>query len=204
MWAWLFLLAPALAARHELTFEAGTTVISDPAASTWFGAGGEPQLGLRIGGAVLQHPTGFGLVVGGAWGRQAQAGYVTPSYSTLDGEYLQSDIRTRLLVDRFGLGLRADYDVRGVFFPLVRAEARLALVSWRLDESELGLRGAGVAPGGRFTGGFEVMIPDRALPVTVGFTLEAGYEIDAPAKLGQLGTIDPSGPVVTAGGGLRL
>jgi hypothetical protein len=211
MFSLLLLISSAFAARHELTFEVGTTVVEDNPAQNLYGAGGTPQFGLRVGGAVLRHPSRFGLVVGGAWGRTTTQGGVIPytaDWTVEQSEY--TEINTRLVIDRFGLGLRADYDVRGAFFPLVRAEARLAVVSSTLtspydySDDALAIRQAGVAPGGRFTAGFEVMVPDQHLPVTVGFSLEAGYEVNGRAKLGEMGFINPSGPVVTAGVGLRL
>jgi hypothetical protein len=194
------LLAPtaAHAARHELSFEFGPSIRNDGDADAWFDTFRADALGLRAGGAVLRDRHGFGLVVSGVWSRERD------QRTTLD-------TTNGLVVDRFGAGLKADYDVAGIFFPYVRADAKLASAAARLtsdlDTTELDpIRMHGLGVGGQFTTGFELMVPDETLnlPATVGFYLEVGYLAESNIRLGEMGPINLSGAVVRSGVGLRF
>lgn len=199
----LLLLSSALAARHEISADTGATATTDGVAWEWFNQGmNAPQPGLRAGYAVLRDRQHFGVVVGGSWNRSSQGTY--GAYSEEDGML----IRDRLVVDRFGVNAKADYDVGGVFFPYLRAEARLLTAAARLDSEVSGgvyQTFHGVTGGGMGTAGFELMVPDEKLhmPVTVAVYMEAGYEGTANVKLGDLGSINLSGAVVRGGIGLR-
>lgn len=198
----LLLLSSALAARHEISADTGGTATPDGAAQAWFDQGMHtPQPGLRAGYAVLRDRQRFGVVVGASWNRANQY-----AYSGYDDE--NSSIRDRLIVDRFGVNAKADYDVGGIFFPYLRAEARLLTAGARLTSNTEGgveQRFHGITGGGMGTAGFELMVPDEKLhiPVTVGVYMEAGYEATANVKLGDLGSINLSGAVVRGGIGLR-
>jgi hypothetical protein len=194
------LLAPTVAhaARHELSFEFGPSVPDDDDADAWFDVSRTDALGVRAGGAALRDKKGFGLVVSGSWTRERNRTFT-------------ADVESRLIVDRFGAGLKADYDVAGIFFPYVRADLKLASAAARLAPSwdaiqvdPIQLHGLGV--GGQFTGGFELMVPDEKLhlPVTVAIYLELGYLAESDIQLGDMGPINLSSAVVRSGVGLRF
>jgi hypothetical protein len=202
----LLWLSAALAARHEISADTGGTVITDgPATSVLDFGSHTAQPGLRVGVAVMRDRQRFGLVVGGSWNRASQYGDGAAYY---DEEGYSDGIDLRTIVDRWGVNLKADYDLVGVVFPYVRTEARLAHAATRTSAADGGLTTSqrGLTGGGMFTGGFEFMVPDERLhiPVTVAVYVEGGYEAVADLKLGDLGTINLSGAVVRGGLGLRF
>lgn len=203
----LLWLSSALAARHEISADSGGTVITDgPATSVLDFGSHTAQPGLRVGVAVMRDRQRFGLVVGGSWNRATQRGAGAFYYDEVEAYSSEIDLRT--IVDRWGINLKADYDIVGVVFPYVRTEARLAHAATRTSAGDSGFTTSqrGLTGGGMFTGGFEFMVPDERLhiPVTVAVYVEGGYEAVADLKLGDLGTINLSGAVVRGGLGLRF
>lgn len=198
----LLIAGPAHAARNEVSFEANNVVLTDDLPREIYGVSALPAPGLRVGVAALKDQQGFGLVVGAAWHRSQRG-------TQISGE---RSFDTFLTLDTVGVGLKADYDLLGVVFPYLRADAEL-LVTTHLthdtavtDEALAVNKRTGFAPAGRFTAGFEFMLPDRrwGWPVTAAVYVEGGYEVAGSTRLGDLGSLNFGGGLIAAGLGLRF
>jgi hypothetical protein len=205
--------APAHAARNEVSFEASNTIVVDDVLQDFYNVDGLPAPGLRVGVAVLKDRQHFGLVVSSAWHRaQRNTRFDNDDYDYDDQEGPTRAFDTYLTVDTFALGLKADYDIIGIVYPYLRADAELQLLTHRLDDdpddadNPNQLVTTGLAPAGRFTVGLEVMLPDKKFgwPVTAAVYVEGGYEVAGRAKLADIGSVSLGGGIVTAGLGLRF
>ena len=93
--------------------------------------------------------------------------------------------RTAYSSDQFGLGVKGSYPVREWLRPTVSAQFLLYRGVAKFDADPTSrtnpgqVRVSGLAPGGQFLGGVELRIPQADRPLTVAFTVEAGYTIVA-------------------------
>lgn len=187
------LLASALAGRHELSYEFGV-MAGDVDTAGQIGATRGHGFGLRGGVSALRHPSGLGLVALASWERQPGGSAWADAWSA------------RSTVDRWGVGLKVDAEVRGFFFPYARAEARLVHVATTLGGTTEDAHVGGVGAGGLFTGGLEFMLPDEHFgwPVTAALYLEGGYAPEGRVRMGDLGSVQLGGPTFRVGMGLRF
>lgn len=203
----------AQAARHEVSFEFSDVSSLDGTYND-LGVWRIPRFGLRAGYAALDHHTGFGLTALASYHHGRRGGGVYVENDSQDFAYNGQDTRYALTVDAWGVGAKADYDVRGFFFPYVRVDAEVQLTTFRVADQVYGtddadpnrIKTSGVAPAGAFVGGFEFMLPDRTWgwPVTAGLYVEMGYEVTGQTRLGELGSVNASGVLVRSGLGLRF
>ena len=200
---------PAQAARHEVSFEFHDVQHDDDSLWDLYRSEGVPSFGLRGGGAVLQDKERFGLVVTGGWVRGRRGASVWPSNEGGEREFANV-----FLVDTFTVGAKADYDVANLFYPYVHVQAGLLRADIAVDgdpgdsdNAQTQLSGAGVAPAGLFSLGFELMLPDRTFgwPVTAAVFFEAGWQETGKLSFGELGgETQLDGALLRTGIGLRF
>lgn len=208
----------AHAARHELSFEFQGVLHGAQDTWTTFRDEGTGSFGLRGGYAVLRNKTPpelarysrFGLVIDVGW---THGRHSTTINTSADDQGGLADMAFALTLDDLTLGAKADVDIANVVYPYLRADVGLLVGTARLDgndsldDNETLLKGSGLAPTGTFTGGFEILIPDRKLhwPVTAAFHVEAGYRVAGRMTLSTFGgEYRLSGAVFRGGFGLRM
>lgn len=206
----------AQAARHEVSVEFDNRFLLENDVNRTIGGSSLQNVGVRGGYAVLQDQKRFGLVVGAAWQRSRRGG--TRSWYDEEAAIQDSDARgaafqVALITDTFLVGAKADYDVKGIFFPYVRVETGLVRASYKLDDdprrddnvnqySEQGLGGTGIG-----TLGFELMLPDRrwGWPVTAAWYLEGGGQVASVLRHPEFGAeTNVNAGLIRTGIGLRF
>jgi len=196
-------LGAAHAARHEASFEAG--IQGAPQGDAWEVASSSAyvSLGARLGYAILKRDTGLGLSVSLRYTHQGGGAQGQPYL------YGAEPWRERLDAHDIAAGARVDWGIKGFFFPYARVEGVAQVLQYRLDTGRETTEGSsidstlGMAGGASFMGGVEFIIPIRTSPVTVGFTMEGGYDLLSNGKLGSLGSVNLSGAAFRGGVGLR-
>jgi opacity protein-like surface antigen len=191
---------PAWAARHEISVHGGLATLDAPATDAAVDRGPSVGWGVRAGPAVLRERRGVGFVVLAGYDRLVRS-------KRWDGT------RQRFAADwdqhRLSALGRVDLDVAGFFFPYAVAGPQIDVV--RLDVTPTAapsdaVRRVGVAAGWQAGAGLEFLVPDerKALPVTVGFTVEVGYHATSAARFGDWGALGTAGGYLQVGTGLRF
>lgn len=206
---------PAHAGRHEVSGEFGVHNLPSGGATSGLSSDALLGGGIRGGYAVFRNSPLFGLVVRGGWhmGRREGTAFV-PSppmqQQSQDGEVRGID--GRLEIHQIQVGLKADVEVGGFFFPYVAVDAGMVVAGLRQQAEaapagEDPYRDGALAPSGSFLLGTDWMIPDRklGLPVTVAFHVEGGYFVSGPLRFQETGAEQRfAGAVLRAGVGLRF
>lgn len=203
--------APAAqAARHEVSGEYQLGNLPSGPLSDAVGEYTTHGGGIRLGYAVFPNRNRFGLVVRAGWSLARAEGFGGFYFEEDDGT--MGDLRSRLAVNQANVGLKADIEVAGFFYPYVAGDIGLTVASlWQKSDNapaaEDGLRETAVAPQGDLLLGTEWMVPDRRLgiPVTVAFHVEGGYAWTGALRMPESGGRQVlSGAVLRAGVGLRF
>lgn len=207
--AGLALATPAQAARHEISLELGVLENSDDAHRLYSDSELMTHVGLRAGAAVYTWNDKLGITILGSWGRSKSGQDV----SFFDEEtFGGNEVRAALISDVFTVGPKVDWDLWGFFFPYVTAQGVLVRASSKLDDNSQTVNNPGqvatqaLAGGAQFTGGVELMLPDKrwGWPVTAGWYLEGGYAVVSSLNFDGLGDMKPGGLVIRTGVGLRF
>lgn len=213
--AWATLMtSEAHAGRHEISGELAVNNLPSGSVGTALGRSDLVGGGVRAGYAVLRNHPRFGLVIRGGWS-MARASGVQPLPSPLSSSHRGIrlyDLASEVTTHHAQVGLKADVEVGGFFYPYVAIDA--GLVAAGLQQSMSGgprgedpHRDGAIAPSGTFLLGTDWMIPDRklGLPVTVAFHVEGGYFISGNLRFQEVGAEQAlRGAVLRAGMGLRF
>ena len=189
-------------ATWSLSGEIGSTAYRDDAFDLF-----SSRDALGVGGLRLGHRVHDRLEAQVGWLRSAHGARVT--VGSTDPAQEQTFVAA-YDAHRLSMGLRADVTLDNAMFLYVAGRGQLVVQRVRLDgdpstASNPDQRSvSAVAPGGELLAGFELRIPQQAMPLTVGWTVEAGGELTAPATFRDLGDLRSGGFVIHTGLGLRF
>lgn len=207
----------ASAGTSEFSIEFGNMNISDPSYEMFDRHGDVPSGGLRLGVGVRDR-----LTVIGSWHkttRGASLHYESYHYDDYgyEGEvYYESDydpgylIQSKFNLNQYQVGLKSEMRVFDWLFPYFTGQGIFAHSTVRFDDdtstrSNIGqIRRDGVGAGFMGTVGADFRLPQKRLPFTVGLHIEGGYTWISPISHKELGSIQPKGPVLRSGIGLRF
>ncbi len=198
----LFSLNAHAAPHGELSVEVGSIENYDRSYEVFNWGVTMPSQGVRAG---IKFHDRFTAV--GSWNHTAVGATVT----TREGEYSNS-FESGLFMETFFVGVKADLNVRGFFYPYATAQVATAFTTMLLDDDinvngNVGeIRSNGIMPGIHGSIGAELRTPEGFIPggLQVALYLDVGLTHLAKASFEPLGDMSAGGNTVRAGLGVRF
>lgn len=210
-----FFWAPsAVAGTSELSFELGNLSNPDPMYDLFSDWNDTPSQGFRVGISARDR-----LSVIGGWHQANRGARVYTYYGDTayadepDYYYEEGDtyvVNTALQLNQYQAGLKSELKIWNWLYPYFTGQALIVHGTVRIDDDTSTRNNPGqirkdsLGVGALGTIGLDFRLPQKMLPLTLGWHVEGGYALVSPMGYGDLGKMSPRGVVIRSGIGIRF